>query len=121
MKFRKCDDRIPIKNRSWKEGNGHVGICFAQGEMIINRVEAKDSELKKAFGYTDDDLQYYCGTVSAPIFSNDDPSKPIGVLNITSSNGNQFKEEKLDRAEDRFFIETYTKILSIYIENRRII
>ena len=121
VKFRKCDDRIPVHNRSWQRGNGHVGICFAQGKMIFNKVEAKDSDLKEAFGYTDDDLQYYCGTVSAPIFSNKDPKEPIGVLNITSSNGNQFKEEKLDRSEDIFFIETFTKILSIYIENRRII
>ena len=119
--FRQCDDRIVIKNRSWKPGHGHVGECYIKEKTIFTRVEAKDSDLINAFGYTEIDLRYYCATVSTPIFESKNPTSPLGVLNITSSNGNQFKENDLDRKEDWFFVETYAKLLSIYFENRRII
>ncbi len=92
--FRKTDDRLAVRNRSWKPGWGHAGLSFIQRDLKISKDVSKSAELSK--NNTGKDTENYKSIVSVPILNpNDTPDSdgyPIGVLVITSSSENQFDE-----------------------------
>lgn len=101
--WRVCDSRIKPKNREWKPGEGHVGLCYTRKSEIFSNNVPESEELDRD---EPDDDEKYVSMVSIPIFrSGDFPNvhsgssgvnhnaNPLGVFVVTSSAPNQFDEE----------------------------
>ena len=88
--FRQCDDRIVKKNRSWKKGLGHIGICFARGATQFCQDTASANPTTNEQVARPEDNSYYRSIIAEPIKVNDEV---IGVFIVTSSQADQFQEE----------------------------
>lgn len=118
--FRRADDRIPKKNRSWKVGFGHIGKTFLYKQALIcTDVKLTKASINETFGMTtENDDRYYRSFISVPILrSNDngedsDDVPPIGVLAFTSSKADHFT-----KAEHESFLWILSNLLSIFFES----
>jgi hypothetical protein len=90
--YRKCDDRLVRSDRTWREGDGHVGTCGIQGETIfLNLPESGDlSAAQRTSQPRPEDREYYNSMVATPIRSGDQVQ---GVFIVTSSKHRQFVKE----------------------------
>jgi hypothetical protein len=90
LKFRRCDDRIKRKDRNWKTGIGHVGICFSRQETQF-AVDISDSKnvSNQQFSRPEDNI-YYKSIIAEPIKVK---NEVIGVFIVTSSQSSQFNED----------------------------
>jgi len=101
--WRKCDSRIDRKDREWKPGEGHVGLCYARKSEIFSNNVPDSDELERD---EPEDDEKYVSMVSIPIFRSgdfpisrsshsgvDQDAEPLGVFVVTSSAPNQFDEE----------------------------
>jgi hypothetical protein len=91
--FRDTHRDIPIQNRSWKPGRGHVGFCFIRRDAVLSSDIRDSEELSDDQSPTDD--QYYVSILAAPILQPDGQpgSDPWGVIVVTSNRVNEFMNE----------------------------
>jgi hypothetical protein len=114
--YRACDDRITRQNRDWKLGLGHVGLCYAKGNLVITPDVSKVPQLM--FGTdVERDLAYYRSIAAFPIHGKckegiPTTENPIGVLVVTSSKEGHFR--LYDQYE--LFCLKYADILALYFE-----
>lgn len=112
--WRDCDSRLPQRNRSWKEGHGHVGLAFLHKETKICPDITTSNELNPS--NTPSDSSNYRSFISIPILRCDDDGgienniKPLGVLVLTSAQSDQFIKER-----DLQFLTIISKHLAIYL------
>jgi GAF domain-containing protein len=111
--YRVVDDRIKIRNRPWKPGFGHVGLCFQREKAIIS------SDIRNAPQLTEDmgrgDETDYRSIAAAPIFELDsefETRQPRGVLIVTSSRPGQLSESRHET-----LLLTLTSILSLFFHH----
>ncbi|WP_146750250.1 hypothetical protein [Pseudomonas sp. RIT411] len=112
VKWRSHDNRLKTSNRSWKPGQGHVGLAFIQGEAKICQDITKSSELSTTSTNPSD--RKYRSFISVPINDSGqigDGKKPLGVIVFTSDYPGQFSWGR-----DKVFTLTVAKLLSILIE-----
>lgn len=108
------DERIPIQNRDWKPGIGHVGMTF------LNKVIKCCPNIQDSTELTDEserDSKYYCSFISVPILACEDNERtdnnPHGVLVLTSAMENQFSLRR-----DQFFLQAISKMLAVYFDKQ---
>jgi GAF domain-containing protein len=88
--FRQCDDRIVRRNRSWKKGLGHIGMCFArEANQFCQDAASEPSTTNDQVSRPEDD-SYYKSIIAEPIMVN---GEVIGVFIVTSSQADQFQED----------------------------
>ena len=88
--FRQCDDRIVRKNRSWKKGLGHIGMCFTrEATQFCQNAASEPSTTNDQVSRPEDD-SYYRSIIAEPIMVN---GEVIGVFIVTSSQADQFQED----------------------------
>ena len=105
--YRSVDDRIERHDRSWKPGQGHVGICYANAQIMICMDTLNSSELSGTL--IDSDRDYYRSMASTPIFKKLASKEVRGVFVVTSSLPDQFNQEVHDP-----LLSIISTILSIY-------
>lgn len=91
-----------LDHRTWKSGEGHVGLCFARGKEVIfsdaNKPELKPVLAANGQNVRDYDQDRYVSLASIPIST--DGQRPLGVLIATSSEAGRFKnDEERDEKE----------------------
>lgn len=72
------------KGRPWKQGQGHVGLCFQDAKLIAT----PDLPSTGLFEMSEQDRSQYRSAFSVPIFGEN--NNPVGVFVITSSELGQF-------------------------------
>jgi hypothetical protein len=91
--YRAHDPRLAPANRSWQAGQGHVGVCYSQGDKLFT-ADATTEEAQRYIGVgiaeREEDFTYYRSMVSAPIMID---NTPRGVFIVTSSVPGQMEEE----------------------------
>ena len=88
--FPQCDDRIVRKDRSWKKGVGHIGVCFAREATQFCQDAASASPTTNEQVARPEDDSYYRSVIAEPIMVN---GEAIGVFIVTSSQADQFQED----------------------------
>ncbi|QYJ98124.1 GAF domain-containing protein [Shewanella alkalitolerans] len=112
--WRRHDDRIVPKNRTWKPGIGVVGESFVYKSI---KYYEDISKIANNSGHNSRwDIETYKSIIAIPIVpcidgSSEDDHKPLGVLIMTSSAAEQFN---LDR--DAHFLQTYANLIAILVE-----
>lgn len=105
--YRQCDDRIPRRDRTWKPGFGHVGMCYLRKKTIISQ----DIWVSEEFwqnGY-ESDKDNYRSLASTPII--DKVENVLGVFSVTSSITNQLSE-----SQHGTMLDLYSSILTLYFQ-----
>lgn len=90
MSFRRCDDRIVPKNRTWGVGLGHIGLCYAKDETVFCKDITKDISTTNVESERQEDRVYYRSIIAEPIRLDE---QKIGVFIVTSSQPSQFDED----------------------------
>jgi hypothetical protein len=106
--FRSHDDRLRIRNREWRAGEGHVGLSFARGDALS---VLPDLGASPGFFLLEDDLdrrQY--GSLASALLQ--DLEGKAGVLVLSSSKPGQFTYEQHGP-----IVELMARIVSIYLAN----
>ncbi|MBV1790270.1 GAF domain-containing protein [Marinobacterium sp. D7] len=111
--WRKCDERIKPRNRTWKPGFGVAGMSFLH-KSIKYYEDIKENAVND--DNTISDLETYRSIIAIPVIpcedeSSSDDFNPSGVLVITSSSESQFQ---LDRDAD--FLQIYANLLAVFLE-----
>jgi hypothetical protein len=88
--FRQCDDLIVRRNRLWKKGVGHIGVCFAREATQFCQDAALASPTTNEQVARPEDDTYYRSIIAEPITIN---GEVIGVFIVTSSQADQFQED----------------------------
>jgi hypothetical protein len=90
LAFRSRDDRIIPQNRSWREGHGHVGVCYSQGRTLFSE-DISDASAEELIG-TDrpEDKVYYRAVLSIPLWVK---GEKRGVFIVTSSVAHQMERD----------------------------
>lgn len=112
-KWRKCDERINPRNRSWKQGFGVVGMSYLHKTIKYYSDIKNNSDNDHN---SESDLETYRSIIAVPIIPCEDSTSesdysPSGVLLITSSEPDQFN---LDR--DATFLQIYANLMAILLE-----
>ncbi len=87
MHFRQCDDRLVQKNRTWKIGIGHIGLCYAKDETVFCQDITQDISTTNTESERQEDRVYYRSVIAKPIRLN---NQKKGVFIVTSSQPDQF-------------------------------
>jgi hypothetical protein len=90
--YRAHDDRIQVHNRSWKPGQGHVGLCFVQNTSSYWNVPENPANIPTMLlspQHLPTDRKYYNCFIATPILIEDQKQ---GILIVTSNNRGQFEE-----------------------------
>lgn len=88
--FRQCDDRLKPTNRVWKEGVGHIGLCYAKDENVFSEDITKALQTTNLKIRRVEDKMYYKSVIVEPIRVEDQKK---GVFIVSSSLPDQFSEE----------------------------
>jgi len=118
LAYRECDNRIERRDRSWKPGEGHVGVCFMRSKPIITEDVANIPEFLTETPELD--YLYYRSIAAFPIHGRDKRGEPVldapvGVLALTSNIPNHFSY-----VEYQSFGMAYADILSICMNSHPI-
>lgn len=108
--YREADSRIEQKNRPWRPGFGHIGLCFQRKKAIISPDILKAPELSEDLVGADD--QVYRSIATVPIFSLESTSETAdakGVFIVTSDVPGQLTEA---RHQGLFLI--FGRLLSLF-------
>ena len=88
--WRSHDNRLKVRNREWKPGFGHVGVCFQRDKTIFSDDASSAGEDNSIATDVADDKRQYRSMLSTPIYV--DGNKKA-VLVVTSSKPEQFDKE----------------------------
>lgn len=88
--FRQCDDRMVTKNRKWKTGTGHIGLCYAKGETVFCEDITIALPTINSQAERPEHKEYYKSIIAEPIKVK---NQKKGVFVVTSSQPNQFDED----------------------------
>ncbi len=81
-----CHPKLQRKNREWRTGEGHIGICFSTRKTQFSNNASENNNTREENSRAED-AEYYLSLIAHPIGSGDDV---VGVFTITSSIPNQF-------------------------------
>lgn len=87
---RRCHPSIPTHGRSWRVGQGHVGLAVSQDRLLVGGdIRHTDAWIPSEAKPTDAD--HYVSAVSVPLSFRPGAEGPDGVLIVTSSRLDHFR------------------------------
>ncbi len=93
---RVCHRRIQVRNRSWKVGEGHVGIAVRENAVLATG-DLRQTVARSPSRTVKSDLTNYISAVSVPLYFRGDTTTPDGAFIVTSSRLDHFRD--LDSVE----------------------
>jgi hypothetical protein len=105
--WRSHDPRIAVTDREWSVGQGHVGVCFAQGHVLFSKDAASEDSVELVGTGRPDDKKYYRSMFSVPI---EVKGGRWGVFIVTSS-----RPEQLNKSVHQIVIQTLAQIIALAV------
>ena len=100
---------IEKRNRSWRVGEGHVGLAVARGEVLVSGDLRQTDSWRTELDAEESDVANYVSSISVPLYL-EGGRAPDGVFIVTSSRVDHFREP--DQIET-LTAETVGRILSM--------
>lgn len=89
--------KIKRRNRSWRVGEGHVGLAVSENAPLVSGDMRQTIGFRSSEGSEVTDAQNYVSSISIPLYLAGNTAHPDGVLIVTSSRVDHFTE--LDQFE----------------------
>ncbi|GAB5542583.1 MAG: hypothetical protein SangKO_023430 [Sandaracinaceae bacterium] len=87
---REAHPAIPVHGRSWKVGQGHVGKCVAENQLLVSG-DIRHTQAWVPSEARPTDVQHYVSAVSVPFSYRTPTDEPEGALIVTSSRLDHFR------------------------------